>query len=164
MAIIDTSAIAVIDGEDGTTFTYKQIDDMSTLLAQKLYHDFGIRPGKVTGILMNRNWQFIVAYLASIKAGGAYMPLEVVYPKDLLRRVLDNSTGRASENEERSGNNIALRFTPRRAFLAAQRRVSCYASSLRLLMCSSYYCFSCIPRFRSSLVRSACSSHRDLIV
>jgi non-ribosomal peptide synthetase component F len=40
---------------------------------------------------MGRNWQYIVAYLAAVKAGGAYMPLEVVYPKELLGRVLESS-------------------------------------------------------------------------
>jgi non-ribosomal peptide synthetase component F len=40
---------------------------------------------------MDRCWQVLVAYLAALKAGGAYMPLELVYPAELLSRVLENS-------------------------------------------------------------------------
>jgi len=64
------SQTAVIDGDGGKSFTYREIDDMSTLLAAKLYHEHGVRPGGITGIFMGRNWQFVVAYLAALKAGG----------------------------------------------------------------------------------------------
>jgi non-ribosomal peptide synthetase component F len=57
------------------------VDELSTLLAQYLYHTGGVRPGDSTGIFMERSWQFVIVYIAALKAGGAYMPLEVVYPK-----------------------------------------------------------------------------------
>ena len=41
--------IAVIDGEDSSQYTYREIDEMSTLLASSLYHEFGVRPGTSTG-------------------------------------------------------------------------------------------------------------------
>ena len=35
--------------------------------------------------------EFVIAYIAALKAGGAYMPLEIVYPPDLLERVMEES-------------------------------------------------------------------------
>ena len=35
--------------------------------------------------------RYIIAYLAALKAGGAYMPLELAYPPDLLARVCENA-------------------------------------------------------------------------
>ncbi|GMI01344.1 hypothetical protein TrLO_g1131 [Triparma laevis f. longispina] len=82
--------VAVIDGDK--ELTYRELDELSTLVAQHLYHKCGVRVGDSTGIFMERCWQFLVCYIGALKAGGAYMPLEVVYPKDLLTRVLESST------------------------------------------------------------------------
>ena len=92
-AALTPDRVAVIDPATSPpkTLTYAELDSLSTLLAQYLYHTHAVRPGKSTGIFMERCWQFVVVYLAALKAGGAYMPLEVVYPKDLLTRVLESA-------------------------------------------------------------------------
>ncbi len=83
---------AVIDGADGFELSYAELDYQSTLIARYLYHVCEVRPNTSTGILLSRTWQYLPCYLGALKAGGGYMPLEVVYPAPLLQRVLENTT------------------------------------------------------------------------
>lgn len=85
--------IALIDGE--RSFTFARLDYLTDLIAQWLYHIGGVRRNQVTGILMERCAEFVFAYIAALKAGGGYMPLEIVYPSELLTRVLDESKPKA---------------------------------------------------------------------
>ncbi len=92
-------AIAVVDynssyrgsksDPNGTIeLTYKQLDEMTDAFAVKLIEEYGVGPDSVVGILMPRSAQYIVGYMAVLKAGGAYMPLELVYPKPLLEKAV----------------------------------------------------------------------------
>lgn len=81
-------AVAVYD--EGRTLTFAQVDAQSERLADYLFH-VGVRRNCISGIFMEHCAEFVVAYVAALKAGGAYMPLEVVYPPDLLARVLEES-------------------------------------------------------------------------
>lgn len=75
---------------EGTTLTFAQVDEQSERLADYLY-SVGVRPNCISGIFMEHCIEFVIAYIAALKAGGAYMPLEIVYPPDLLARVLEES-------------------------------------------------------------------------
>ncbi|CAM9574193.1 unnamed protein product, partial [Discosporangium mesarthrocarpum] len=74
----------------GTTLTFGDVDVLTDDLANWLY-DHGVRVGSPVGIFMERSTEFSLAYIAALKATGAYMPLEMVYPDDLLERVLADS-------------------------------------------------------------------------
>ncbi|KAG6618598.1 Linear gramicidin synthase subunit D [Phytophthora cinnamomi] len=75
---------------EGKTLTFREVDEQSERLADYLFHA-GIRPGSISGIFMEHCIEFVIAYIAALKAGGAYMPLEIVYPPDLLERVMEES-------------------------------------------------------------------------
>lgn len=75
---------------EGKTLTFREVDFMSERLADYLYHA-GVRPNCISGIFMEHCIEFVIAYIAALKAGGAYMPLEIVYPPDLLERVMEES-------------------------------------------------------------------------
>lgn len=81
-------AIAV--NYEGKVLTFREVDDQSEVLANYLFH-VGVRPNCISGIFMEHCIEFVIAYIAALKAGGAYMPLEIVYPPDLLERVLEES-------------------------------------------------------------------------
>jgi amino acid adenylation domain-containing protein len=72
---------------DGTTLTYRQLDDQANQLANRLAAA-GVRHGDVVGLLLPRSAGFIVAALATLKAGAAYVPLDPRYPADRLRLML----------------------------------------------------------------------------
>eukprot|EP00934_Nitzschia_sp_Nitz4_P001632 Nitzschia sp. Nitz4//scaffold259_size27336//7912//11118//NITZ4_008191-RA/size27336-processed-gene-0.18-mRNA-1//-1//CDS//3329544504//1632//frame0 len=83
-------AIALVDGS--TELTYRELDEISSLLAIQLVEEYDVRPDSVVAILLPRSAQYVISYVAILKAGGAYMPLELVYPKALLERAV-NETG-----------------------------------------------------------------------
>jgi len=80
--------------------TYRQLDEATDRFAVKLIEEYGVGPDAVVGILMPRSAQYIVGYMAVLKAGGAYMPLELVYPKPLLEKaVVETNTKVVLTNE-----------------------------------------------------------------
>lgn len=80
------NAIAVVDGD--VKMTYSELDRLTDTLAVQLVEEYGLGPDVVAGILMPRSVQYVIAYVAVLKAGGAYMPLELVYPKQLLEKAI----------------------------------------------------------------------------
>ncbi|MGC5330357.1 amino acid adenylation domain-containing protein [Micromonospora sp. DT62] len=73
------AAVAVRHGD--ATLTYGQLDDRSDRLAARL-GELGVRPDTVVGIHLPRGIDLIVAMLAVLKAGGAYLPLDPAYPAE----------------------------------------------------------------------------------
>ncbi|HEY0808409.1 MAG TPA: amino acid adenylation domain-containing protein, partial [Pseudonocardiaceae bacterium] len=72
---------------DNGTLTYAELDARANQLAHKLI-GLGLRPEQPVGILMDRSPDIVVAELAIVKAGGAYLPLDVRAPQDRLRRIM----------------------------------------------------------------------------
>ncbi|MEU0148791.1 amino acid adenylation domain-containing protein [Streptomyces sp. NPDC006288] len=72
---------------DGTRMTYAELDAASDRLAQYLTrHDAG--PGRLVAVAMERSPETIVALLAVLKTGGAYLPVDVGYPAARIRLML----------------------------------------------------------------------------
>jgi amino acid adenylation domain-containing protein/thioester reductase-like protein len=82
--------IALRDGS--RTWTYAELHTQVSCLSQHLSLDAGACPEQVVGLFMERCAEFVIGYLAILKAGAAYMPLEVAYPSGLLTRVLADAT------------------------------------------------------------------------
>jgi amino acid adenylation domain-containing protein/non-ribosomal peptide synthase protein (TIGR01720 family) len=78
-------ATAVIS--DDRTLTYAELDAQANQLAHKLI-ELGLRPEQPVGILLDRSPDVVVAELAVVKAGGAYLPLDVRAPQDRLRQIM----------------------------------------------------------------------------
>ena len=84
-------APAVVD-ERGET-SYRELDRKADLLAAYLRQE-GIGLDDVVGVYLERRAEFVVACLAALKAGGAFLPLELAYPPSLLEDVLEDSEPR----------------------------------------------------------------------
>lgn len=69
------------------SLTFGEVDDLTDALAGWLYAH-GVRVGTAVGIFMDHRTEYALAYIAAHKATGAYMPLELVYPQDMLEGVL----------------------------------------------------------------------------
>lgn len=96
-------AVAVSGG--GVRLTYRELDERANQLAHRLA-DLGVRPGEPVAVLLTRSPELIVATLAVIKAGAAYMPLHSAYPLETMQRIMDDA-GRplllADESARRGG-------------------------------------------------------------
>ena len=75
------------------TLTYEELDRRAELLAGYL-RGAGVHPDEVVGVYMEHCTGYLVACLAALKAGGAYLPLEMAYPEAMLGEVVADSDTR----------------------------------------------------------------------
>ncbi|QIN81356.1 amino acid adenylation domain-containing protein [Rubrobacter tropicus] len=80
-------ATAVVDAR--TTLTYAELDRRADVLAAHL-RSAGVAPDAAVGVYMERCAEYVVAILAAMKAGGAFVPLELAYPPSQLEDVLSD--------------------------------------------------------------------------
>ena len=81
-------AIAVV--EETQTWTYQEINRQANQLAHLLRQE-GLQKNIPTGLLMERSVEMVVAILAVLKAGGAYLPLDPAYPLERLNHMIQDS-------------------------------------------------------------------------
>ncbi|WP_413804932.1 amino acid adenylation domain-containing protein [Streptomyces sp. OE57] len=79
---------AVTCGEE--TISYAGLDTRSTGLAAAL-RDHGVRPGDRVGVCLARGIDLVVALLAVLKAGAAYVPLDPDYPPQRLAFIAEDT-------------------------------------------------------------------------
>jgi amino acid adenylation domain-containing protein len=70
--------------------SYGALDRRAGLLAQRL-RALGIGRDSVVAVLMRRSLDSVVAILAVLKAGAAYLPLDVGYPSERLNYILQDA-------------------------------------------------------------------------
>ncbi len=69
--------------------TYVELERQANRLAHQLV-TLGIGPERVVGVCLERSPEFVVAALAVLKAGGAYLPLDPGYPPERLAFMLED--------------------------------------------------------------------------
>ncbi|GAA1402539.1 hypothetical protein GCM10009613_62690 [Pseudonocardia kongjuensis] len=82
------SAIAVADRD--TRLDYATLDAASARLAGRLAAR-GAGPERFVGVALGRSTDLLVALLAVLRTGAAYLPLDPDYPADRLRFLLDDA-------------------------------------------------------------------------
>lgn len=65
------------------TITYRELDQRTNQLAHRLTK-LGVKRGSVVGLLTNRSIETIVAWLATLKCGAAYLPFDSTSPADAV--------------------------------------------------------------------------------
>jgi amino acid adenylation domain-containing protein len=79
---------AVVAGDH--RLTYEQLDDRANALADTLRR-LGVVPEERVGIFKERSADLVVSVLAVLKAGGAFVPLDALYPPARLRQICRDS-------------------------------------------------------------------------
>ncbi len=72
-------------------YTYKQVDEISTRIANELIK-LGAKREKVVSVLAKKSEYIVLASLGVIKSGAAYQPLDPSYPKDRLTFMVKDSS------------------------------------------------------------------------
>ncbi|OZO04297.1 non-ribosomal peptide synthetase [Pseudomonas sp. IB20] len=75
---------------DAQTLTYGELDRQANRLAHALITR-GVGPEVRVAIAMPRSAEIMVAFLAVLKAGGVYVPLDIEYPRDRLLYMMQDS-------------------------------------------------------------------------
>jgi len=95
----DPSAPAVVSGTAGSDTTadgelsFGELAERSRRLARRLRR-LGVGPEVVVGLYLERSPELIVGLLAILEAGGAYLPMDPLYPPGRLRTMLELSGAR----------------------------------------------------------------------
>jgi amino acid adenylation domain-containing protein len=74
----------------GAVFSYRELNQRANALAWRL-REFGVGPEVAVGICVPRSAEMVIAVLAVLKVGGAYVPLEPDYPAERLAFMLRDS-------------------------------------------------------------------------
>lgn len=72
------------------TLTYRELNERSNRLARTL-RERGAAPDTIVGVLAVRSPEMMVAIMAVLKAGAAYMPIDPAYPTERIRYMLEDS-------------------------------------------------------------------------
>jgi amino acid adenylation domain-containing protein len=81
-------AIAVVD--DKVRLSYSELDQRANRLAHAL-QELGAGPGRRVGICLERGAELLVAALAVMKSGAAYVPLDPAFPAERLSFMADDA-------------------------------------------------------------------------
>ncbi|RYP10175.1 hypothetical protein DL764_000796 [Monosporascus ibericus] len=77
--------------EDETkSLTYAELDSEVGRLASRLRR-YGVCRDALVGVLLGRTADYVIACLAALRAGGAFLVLELAYPPTLLGDVIDDA-------------------------------------------------------------------------
>ncbi|MGW2569637.1 non-ribosomal peptide synthetase [Streptomyces sp. NPDC001537] len=83
-----TDAVAVTC--DGTTLSYGELNARANRLARHLVAQ-GVGPESLVGICLERSAELVVALLAVLKAGGAYLPIDPDSPADRIAYIVQDA-------------------------------------------------------------------------
>ncbi|KAF4964463.1 hypothetical protein FSARC_7605 [Fusarium sarcochroum] len=93
-ALFEQQASATPDAvaleDEKRSLTYAELDRETWALAERL-RDYGVGRDDLVGVLMGRSADYVIAALAALRAGGAFLVLEVAYPPGLLRDVIEDA-------------------------------------------------------------------------
>ena len=76
--------------DEKVTYTYQQLHDQVSRLSDRL-RSHGVGRDSLVGVLLPRSANYVIACLAALHAGGAFLVLELAYPPDLLADVLEDA-------------------------------------------------------------------------
>ncbi|WP_327132147.1 amino acid adenylation domain-containing protein [Streptomyces sp. NBC_01343] len=82
----DALAVSAPDGE----LTYAELDDRANRLAHVLL-DRGVGPGSHAAVALPRGTRLVVAFLAVLKAGASYLPVDPQYPAERIAFILEDA-------------------------------------------------------------------------
>ena len=79
--------LAVVQGD--RSLTYGELDEAANRLAHLLV-SLGAQPGERVGLCVERDLSTVVAMLAVLKAGAAYMPMDPAHPQERLGYLVED--------------------------------------------------------------------------
>ena len=75
---------------DGLVLSYSEVEAASNRLARQL-RSAGAGRGSLIGLCLNRSERPVIAILACLKAGAAYVPIDPAHPDDRVRYIIEEA-------------------------------------------------------------------------
>ncbi|HWK03302.1 MAG TPA: amino acid adenylation domain-containing protein, partial [Puia sp.] len=80
--------------------TYRRLNERVNRMAHYFIYEKGLKTEDLAGILLPRSEGAVVAILAVLKSGAAYIPVDPAYPKDRIDAIVEDSNMRFLLTEE----------------------------------------------------------------
>src|SRR5262249_30025195 len=91
----------------GSILSYGELLRRADRLAGRL-QGLGVGPERLVGIFVERSPEMVVGLLATLRAGGAYLPLDPSYPSDRLAFMLEDAAASVLLTERRLAGAVPL--------------------------------------------------------
>jgi amino acid adenylation domain-containing protein/non-ribosomal peptide synthase protein (TIGR01720 family) len=75
---------------EGVSLTYSRVNARANRIARRLL-EYGVKPETLVGLCLDRTNEIVIAILAILKSGGAYLPIDLAYPPDRLAFMLEDA-------------------------------------------------------------------------
>mgnify|MGYP006276447399 CR=1 FL=1 len=75
---------------ESQSLSYGELDHLTSALARKLV-SLGAGPEKLIAILLNRSIEMVVALIATMKSGSAYIPIDPNFPAERLKWIMEDA-------------------------------------------------------------------------
>jgi amino acid adenylation domain-containing protein len=103
--------------------TYKQLNEEANRLGNYLRQNYYIQPDDLISIQLERSEEMIIAILAILKSGAAYVPIDPEYPQERIKYIERDTSAKATidriflnnfyaESENYSKDNLSLPYSP----------------------------------------------------
>lgn len=80
----------MVEQPDGRQYTYRQAAELTARLANRLER-LGVKPGDRVAVQTGKSPETLLLYLACLRAGGVYLPLNTAYTRDELAYFVSNA-------------------------------------------------------------------------
>lgn len=74
-----------------TKLTYKELNERANSLANYLKQDYNLNPDALISLCLDRSEHMLIAILAVLKTGAAYVPINLDYPDERIKYILENT-------------------------------------------------------------------------
>ena len=75
------------------SLSYQQLDERSRAMSDWLIEN-GLRKGEYVPIYLDRSAEWVIAVLAILKSGAAYVPIDPMYPKKRVEYILKDCSAK----------------------------------------------------------------------
>jgi len=100
-------AVAVVDGD--RQWTYAELNARANRMARRL-SAAGVKPGARVCVLAERSAEMIAAFLAILKCGAAYVPLDPSFPRERLEFMIEDAGASVVVASERQLSTVGSRL------------------------------------------------------
>lgn len=91
---------------EDTSWTYRELNVEANRVAHYLLTEGNIEANPIVGLCVDRSPEIVVGILGILKAGAAYLPIDLAYPAERLQWMLEDSAAPVLLTQERLRNDL----------------------------------------------------------
>ncbi len=156
-AELHPDAIALTQGAE--RMTYRELDERANAVAAHLAAN-GVAPGSIVGLCMERCPSLVVALLGILKAGAAYLPIDLAYPPERLEFMLADAAAPVLLTQR----HLAVRLPAKhKAALVAFEDIAPTAPRISQNGAPSDLCYVLYTSGSTGKPKGCCISHHNVV-